>query len=192
MVYLKERFGVSYAQAACVFLASALGAAIWTPTIGRLLDRLGCRRVMLLILVAGPVTMLPWLALQKTSVPLPFIGHDVPQPILLLSLVALVLGGLYSGSWVTQVRFTQLLTTPEGRTVSMGLHWTLTGLVAAAGPLTAGWIKDHFHSPYLTYYQFLILLHVALSWLVAIPLVYGIHDPAAPKIPPKGRNETAG
>jgi MFS family permease len=181
MVYLKERFGVSYGQAALVFLASALGSALWTPTIGRQLDRWGSRRVMLMILLAGPVTMLPWLALTHGTIQLAFLPHPLPQPIVLLFLVSLVLGGLYSGSWVTQVRFTQLLTKPKGRTVSMGMHWTIVGVIAALGPLAAGWTKDHFHSDRLTYYQFLVLLHVAITWAVALPLVWGIHDPGSPR-----------
>jgi MFS family permease len=178
MVYLKEQFGTTYGQAAVVFIASAIGAAIWTPAIGRLLDRWGGRRVMLLLILLGPFTMLPWLALSGGSWHLPLVARPIPQPVVLLSFVALVLGGIYSGSWVSQVRFTQLLTNPSGRTVAMGLHWTIVGLVASFGPLLAGLIKDHFHSPYLNYYQLLILLHVALAWLVALPLVWGIHDPA--------------
>lgn len=186
MVYLKERFGVSYGQAALVFLASALGSAIWTPGIGRMIDQWGSRRVMLSILALGPITMLPWLFLTKGAVNVPLLAHPLPQPIVLLFLVSLVLGGLYSGSWVTQVRFTQLLTAPAGRTVSMGLHWTIVGLVAAWGPVTAGWIKDHFQSPRLTYFQFLVLLHVGITWLVALPLVWGIHDPGARPVEPQG------
>ena len=96
-------------------------------------------------------------------------------------MVSLVLGGIYSGSWVCQVRFTQLLTVPSGRTVAMGLHWTITGVIASFGSLAAGLIKDHFSSPYLSYYQLLVLLHLGLTWGVALPLVRGISHAGRPE-----------
>ncbi len=177
MVYLKESFGVTYGQTALVFLASAIGAALWTPSVGKLIDRWGGRRVMLVLLLLSPLAMLAWLPLAREAMSLPFRDTPLPQPIVILSLASLVLGGLYSGSWVCQVRLSQMLTIPAGRTVSMGMHWTIVGLTASLGPLIAGLVKDHFHSAHLSYYQLLVLLHILLTWAVVVPLVKGIRDP---------------
>lgn len=181
MVYLKEHFGASYSQAALVFVAAGLGAALWTPRIGHLIDRWGGRRVILGLIAGGPVLMLAWLGGGQTALVVPFLKTPLPHAVVLLAGVSLVLSGLYSGMWVCQVRLTQALTTAAGRTIAMGLHWSIVGTVGSLGPLFAGWMKDHYvHAalPWgLTYYGLLVLLHVLLAWGVAFPLVYGL--PAA-------------
>lgn len=178
MVYLKEHFGASYSQAALVFVAAGAGSALWTPQIGRLIDRWGGQRVLLGLMASGPVAMLAWLGASHATMAVPLLGAPVPQAVALACAVSLPIGAIYSGAWMCQVRLTQALTTAAGRTVAMGLHWSGVGLVGSLGPLFAGWMKDHFSGASapggLTYYGVLVLLHAVLAWGVALPLVCGI------------------
>jgi hypothetical protein len=68
----------------------------------------------------------------------------------------------------------------------MAVHWSLVGLIGTCGALGAGWIKDHLGrsgAPLLdgwhgsSYFQILVLIHVALAWGVALPLVARIAEP---------------
>ncbi len=172
MAYLKNQFGATYSEAAIVFVAAGLGAALWTPLLGRWMDRWGARRVFLGLIATGPLGMLLWLGASGERI------RGLPQAVLLLSFASLVLGGIYAGGWLCQVRYTQSLTGAEGRTVAMGLHWSIVGLIGSMGPLFAGWVKDHFVPlpalPGLTYYGLLVMVHLALAWGVAWPLIYSL------------------
>jgi MFS family permease len=174
--YLKERFGTNYSEAAFVFVASAIGGSLWTPTAGRLIDRWGGRRVLLCLVIVAPLLMLVWLGASATRWQLPFLPAAVPQAVVLMSAASLLLGGLYASVWVCQVRLTQALTVPAGRTVAMGLHWSIVGLIGSTGPLFAGWVKDHVPGQCwgLNYFKLLVLLHLLLAWGLAFPLVHGI------------------
>lgn len=182
MVYVREAFGATYAQASWIFIAAAIGAVLWTPRIGHWIDQWGGRRVMLLLTGVGPVFMLAWLFVTPGRWALPLASAvPVPQPIVLLGLVSLVMGGFYSAGWVCQVRLTQAVTTPAGRTVAMGVHWSLVGLIGSLGALFAGWIKDHLPADWLgvvipggapwSYFQALVILHALVAWLVVRPMV---------------------
>lgn len=181
MVYLKEQFGATYAQASWVFIAAAVGGVLWTARIGHWIDLWGGRRVMLLLTGIGPFFMLPWFFLTPAKWHIPFLGHaPVPQAVLLICAASLLAGGFYSATWVCQVRLTQAYTGTAGRTVAMGVHWSLVGLIGACGPLAAGWIKDHVHfdgirtvipggAP-LSYFHVLLALHLLLAWAVVWPM----------------------
>lgn len=184
IVYLKEAFGVSYAQASWVFVASAIGAILWTPRIGHTIDHRGARRTILLLMKVGPLCTLAWLFVSPMRFHLGGSAlASVPQPIVLIGAVSLIVGGVYMGVTLCQMRLTQVLTSGTGRTVAMGLHWSLVGLLGSLGPLAAGWIKDHFPGPGIvvaswlapiSYFQVLVLIQVALAWLVAYPLIRSI------------------
>ncbi|MES2570465.1 MAG: MFS transporter [Verrucomicrobiota bacterium] len=178
VVYLKESFGVTYAQASMVFIASAIGAILWTPRIGRMIDQRGARRTLLYLMGIGPGFTLAWLFVTPGQWQIPGLGL-IPQPILLIGAASLMVGGLYAGVTLCQVRLTQVLTTASGRTVAMGLHWSLVGVIGTVGALAAGWMKDHLSfghfclveglAPF-SYFQVLILIQVALAWGVALPV----------------------
>ncbi len=181
MVYLKEQFGATYVQASWVFIASAIGAVLWTPRIGHWIDVWGGRRVMLLLTGLGPLFMLPWLFLPSAKWSIPFLGAaPVPQAVLVVCAASLLAGGFYSATWMCQVRLTQDYTSTAGRTVAMGVHWSLVGLIGACGSISAGWIKDHVQfdstrtlvpggAP-LSYFHVLVALHLLLAWAVVCPL----------------------
>jgi MFS family permease len=174
--YLKEHFGTTYSEAALVYVASAVGGSLWAPTAGRMVDRYGGRKVALWLVFGSPLVMLIWLGASGARWHLPLFSSPVPQAVVLMSAASLLLGGLYAGVWVCQVRLTQAFTTTAGRTVAMGLHWSIVGLLGSLGPLIAGWVKDHVHERMwgMNYFQLLVVLHLVLAWGLAFPLVYGI------------------
>jgi MFS family permease len=186
MVYVKEGFGASYGQASWLFVASALGAVLWTTTIGHWIDLHGGKKIMRFLIGWAPVTMLAWLFVTPHAWPLPFVGGTpIPQPIYLMGLVSLVLGGFYSATWVCQVRLTQVLTKPAGRTVAMAVHWSIVGFIGSLGALFAGWLKDNLPAGWpgtifpggapWGYFQVLVILHCLLAWLIVRPMIRRLH-----------------
>ena len=185
VVYLKESFGASYSQASWIIIASALSAVFWAPWIGRLIDRWGARKVALRLMAIGPIGTLAWFFASPVQWQHPLLGPTpVPQAVVLISAMSLLVGGLYGGAQLCQMRLTQAHTTSAGRTVAMAVHWSIVGLITALGPLAAGAIKDHFPAglaaialpggtPF-SYFQVLILLQLAIAWGIALPLVRGI------------------
>jgi hypothetical protein len=182
MVYVKDAFGATYSQASWIFIASCLGGILWTPRIGHWMDRIGARAVLTRLVTIGPLTMLGWLAVSTNRWAIPGRAFaTIPAAVALMCLISLVLGGLYAGAYLCQIRLTQAHTTSEGRTVAMGVHWSMSGLIASLGPLAAGWIKDHLAGRTLTpwhsdgapmsYFQLLVVLHALLAWGVALPLL---------------------
>jgi Major Facilitator Superfamily len=182
MAYVKNAFGATYSQASWIFIASSLGAILWTPRIGHWMDHVGARTVLTRLITIGPLSMLGWLFVSKARWAAPGgASATMPAAVALMCLVSLVLGGFYAGAYLCQIRLTQAHTTPEGRTVAMGVHWSMSGLIASLGPLAAGWIKDHVAGRTLppwhaggapmSYFQLLVLLHAVLAWGVALPLI---------------------
>ena len=180
IVYLKEAFAASYSQASCIVIASALGAVICAPRLGHAIDRYGARAVALRLIVCGPLCTLAWFFVSPARWRIPLLGLT-PQPVLLISTMSLAVGGLYAGMQLCQLRLTQAHTGSAGRTVALAVHWSIVGLIGMLGPLLAGWIKDHFPASWSTltlpcgaafsYFQILIVLHLAIAWGVALPLV---------------------
>ncbi len=182
MDYVKEALGATYSQASWLFIASGIGAVLWTPRIGHWMDHVGAAAVLKRLIAFAPIPMLGWLLVPSAHLPLPGSGTGtVPGAVLLMCAVSLVLGGLYAGAYLCQVRLTQAHTNPEGRTIAMAIHWSIAGLIASFGPLASGWIKDHIAGRTLaawypggapfSYFQLLVLLHAAIAWGVALPLV---------------------
>ncbi len=183
MTYVRDAFHATYAQASWLFMASGIGAVIWTPRIGHWIDRIGGREVALRLMAIGPLLMLVWLYASDARWSVPFLpgGESVPVPLAMMCVISLLLGGAYAGMWVCQVRLTQSHTTPSGRTIAMGLHWSVVGLIAALGPLAAGWIKDRLVEGSLSfggfgggktgYFHVLVVLQAILAWGVAWPLI---------------------
>jgi MFS family permease len=179
MVYVKEQFGATYGQASWIFVASALGAVLWTAMIGHWIDLWGARKVLLRLTIVGPVSMLTWLCVPAGT--LSFGGQPLSLSIITVAVLSLLIGGFYSGTWVAQVRLTQALTAPAGRTVAMGVHWSAVGLIGSCGALFAGWVKDHLPSGWpgsilsnlapWTYFQVLVILHVLLAWVIVRPML---------------------
>ncbi len=184
VVYLKQAFSASYSQASLLLVASAFGSILSARRIGHFIDLYGARRVAVRLMCAGSAMSLAWFFVSSARVDftLPLLGPQaIPQAVLLMSVASIPIGGLYAGVLLCQLRLSQIHTAPEGRTVTMAVHWSLVGLMASAGPMLAGFIKDHFPaalsritlpcgSP-LSYFQIIIVIQIALIWLVAAPLL---------------------
>ena len=178
MAFVKDSLGANYAQASWIFIAGGLGVVIWTPQVGRWIDVKGGRETLLRLMRWGPALMLAWLVVPAGIIR--FNGMaPIPAGVLFLCAMSLVVSGVYAGVWVCQVRLTQSHTTRANRTVAMGLHWSIAGLMASLGPLASGWIKDHAASLSLhlgssmtpfTYFQLLVLIHVIVAWGIAVPI----------------------
>lgn len=184
VVYLKQNFGATYSQASLLLVASAFGGIVFASRIGHFIDRHGARRVALWLMLIGSAISLAWFFVSPAIVhfTIPLLGPQaIPQSVLLMSAASIPIGGFYAGVLLCQYRLTQLHTAPEGRTVTMAVHWSLVGLMASAGPMIAGFIKDHFPAalsritlPFgapFSYFQIIIVLQFALIWLVAAPLL---------------------
>jgi MFS family permease len=184
VVYLKESCGATYTQASLLLIASSIGGIVWTPWIGRLIDRHGARRVIVRLMLVGSTTTLTWFFVGPARIhfSVPFLGpQTIPQAVLLMSAASLVIGGFYSGVLLCQLRLSQMHTPSEGRTVPMAVHWSLVGLMASIGPMIAGLIKDHFPAAWnqhllpsgtpFSYFQVIILLQMLIISLVAVPLL---------------------
>jgi hypothetical protein len=184
IVYLKEALDATYLQASGVFAASALGGILWTPRIGAWVDRYGAARTAFWLMLLGPLISLAWLWVGPT--PIAFGKTSIPLGVLVGGAASLLLGGAYAGVTLCQMRLTQELTAPEGRTVAMGLHLAVVGTLGAIGALSAGWIKDHLTLPAFqlgpalapfSYFQVLILIQAGLAWGIAAPLISKLCTP---------------
>jgi hypothetical protein len=158
--------------------------------IGRSIDRFGADRIAAVLFVLGPIGSLVWMFLGPGRLPVGALGplaflwpNGFPIAVLVVCLGALAMGGFYGMAHVCQTRLSQAHTPVEGRTISMAVHWSLVGLIAAPAPLIAGWIKDHFPPGWRTafpwggafdYFQVIILAHAGVAILIALPVLLAL------------------
>jgi hypothetical protein len=183
VVYLHDAFGASYSQASCLVLASAFGAILWSHQIGHGIDRYGARRVAMFLAGVGPLFTLAWFFASPSHLHLPLFGA-IPQPVVLMSIASLIIGGCYAGMQFCQFRMTQASTGLAGRTVAMAVHWSFVGLIGALGALAGGWLKDHVPASWsaiavpggapFSYFHVIIAVQVLLAWAVALPLLWSV------------------
>lgn len=180
VVYLHDAFGATYTQASWLVLASAAGGILWSHQVGRRIDQYGARRVAMFLAAVGPLFTLSWFLASPSPIHLPLLGA-IPQPVALMCVASLIIGGCYAGMQLCQYRMTQELTGSAGRTVAMAVHWSIVGLVGALGALSGGWIKDHVPAAWstitvpggapLSYFHIIIAVQVLLAWFVVLPLL---------------------
>lgn len=191
MVHLKETFGASFSQASCVFLCNALGAVLFTPLLGRWMDRSGAVPVLLRLLALAPVSQMGWWLAPGGSLTL--WGTVLPRAVLWMLPVSLIQGALMTGALLCQFRLTQMFTSARGRTVSMALHWSIAGIGGAAGSILAGVLQDQWHSgsagregliPGWTAFDALVLVQALLTWLGALPLLRACLTPGSARPEP--------
>jgi MFS family permease len=202
LVYLKRDFGVTYSQLAALAIAGSLGAIISGYHFGVAMDRIGARRLTAIIFLATPLPLAAWLFLNRSTITIgPFV---FPQPIAILAVAGIASGALYSTVLICQYRLASELTSPQGRTMSMAVHWSFVGLLSALGPTAGGLVMDYFPSPgrfHLTipsglpfsFYDVQLILFTALLWFVSLPLLLAIRPPtpaptAAPHPTPLRQN----
>jgi MFS family permease len=179
-VYLKENFDVLYIHLSALQVANMASGVIASFVAIRLVQHIGIRTFGLLMVIIAPLFHIFWFFLQtNTSIALPLIGN-IPQPILLLFIGSFAAGGIYANVGMLQFNLLTALAPTDGRTMAIAVHWSVVGLISAAGPLIGGWIKDWFAANPLTwtlptgapfsYAQAILLLHALLIWAVVFPL----------------------
>lgn len=183
-VYLKTTFGVTYTHLSAIQLTGMLSSVVSSFVGGRLINRLGLRTFGLAMIIMIPVFSTAWFFLNGNITGLvPVLGR-VPQPVMVLCYSSLIAGGVFAGVGMLQLNLLSVLAPNEGRTMAMAVHWTLVGLLSAAGPVAGGWIKDYFTAhpidlqlyagtPF-SYFHILILLHNVMIWFVMLPLLMKI------------------
>lgn len=182
-LYLRRSFDASYTQLAAFTVCSSLGTVAASPLWGKVMDHVGERTFSLGILFVAPLFALQWLFLTagESAFSLPLLGPLVlPSAILQICIFSVVSGGLYTGVPLSQLVLASAVTRKEGRTLAMAVHWTLVGAVGAVGPVVGGWIMDWAgdrtfgRTPAgqpLEAFHLLVLGHMAVSWLLALPLL---------------------
>jgi MFS family permease len=184
LVYLRRDFGVTYSQLAALGIAAALGAIVTGYGFGEIMDRIGARLLGAILLFATPLSLAPWLLVSHSALSAgPFV---FPQSIALLSLAGIVGGAISSAIVLCQFRLAAELSSPQGRTMSMAVHWSFVGLLGALGPTAGGLIMDNFPGrtrlmipsglPF-SFYHLQLILYTLLLWGVALPLLLAIRPP---------------
>jgi MFS family permease len=183
LVYLKRDFGVTYSQLAALSIAATLGAIVTGYGFGKIMDRVGARPLASILILAAPLPLAAWLFVDHRTVSIgPFI---LPQFIALLSVAGIVSGGLWSAVGLCQYRLAAELSSPQGRTMSMAVHWSFVGLLSALGPTAGGLVMDHFPNPArlqltiisglpFSFYNAQLILFTTLLLFVALPLMLAI------------------
>jgi MFS family permease len=185
VVYLKRDFHSTYSELASLAIAGSLGAIFTSYIFGHLIDRFGARLCAALLFLASPLTGLAWFFINVSSIRIGSLL--IPQAIALLCAASLVAGSLFSAVALCQMRLAALLSNPHGRTMSMAMHWSLIGLLAAPGSFVGGAIMDWFTAhPVLfllpgkinfSFYHALLLAFLVTTWCIALPLLLSIRMP---------------
>lgn len=187
IVYLKRDFQASYTQLSALNIASSLGTIFLGIPAGYLIDRLGARAFGAICLFLGPMFGLVWFFVSPTTLEMyiPLLGTcTVPQPVVLILCTNLLAGGIYAGVGLTQINLANTLAPQEGRTVAMAVHWSIVGVVGAAGPLVGGIVMDYLavnplpwilpFGAHFSFFHVLVILHVLTAWLLCVPLLLRI------------------
>lgn len=184
-IYLKRDFAVTYSQLAALSIAAALGAIVTGYGSGLLMDRIGARRLTAILMFAAPFPLAAWLWLRHSTISFgPFV---FPQSIAVLSVAGIVSGAIYSAVALCQFRLATGLSSPRGRTMSMAVHWSFVGLLAALGPTAGGLVMDYFPSPSrlsliipsglpFSFYHAQLILVTIIMWLISLPLLLAIRE----------------
>ena len=183
-LYLRRTFHASYTHLAAFTVCAALGTVVASPLWGKVMDHVGERTFALGMFAVAPLFGLQWFLLPTGSLSfgLPLLGAvSIPAAVLQVCVVGILSGGFYTGAPLAQMVLTSAVTKKEGRTLAMAMHWTLVGALGAAGPAVGGWIMDWTANhpmpwqlptgPPLAGFHVLVLAHMLISWLIALPLL---------------------
>jgi MFS family permease len=188
VVYLRQDFHASYTDLAWLAMAGPVGALVAGWPLGLMIDRIGARSIGALMMVLGPVVgLICWLGVRPGDVVLPvWGGASVPVFMAVLMPTNLVCGVLYSAVGLCQLHLVNTLTGRQGRMLVLGLYWSVSGLMAAAGPIVGGWVMDwllahplkwELHPGMaLSYFHVLLIVQTALASLLASSLLCRVHE----------------
>jgi HEAT repeat protein len=192
-VYLKQVFHVTYSELALTNICASIAAVGAGFLLGRVIDRVGARPFTIVMMTVAPMFGIFWFVLTAGSVTvsLPWLGErSVRQAILIMATQSLISGGLYSAVGLGHLTLLGSLAPREGRTIAMAVHWTIVGLLGAAGPLCAGVVADFFAAhpsswtlfggTHFHFVHVVAIAHMLLVWLVALPILKRIRTPTEP------------
>jgi MFS family permease len=186
-IYLNRAFNVSYSAMSLLMIAATIGASLAGILWSYVMDRVGARNFGAIMMLVAPLMGAAWFFVRDTTVelPLPLVANPhVFQPMLLLVVASVFAGLFYSGVGLAQISLLAALTPSEGRTLAMAVHWSVVGLIGAAGPVVGGAIMDGMDAFMRTrpawtmptgtvfgFFHLLILVQLVLTWLVAVRLL---------------------
>ncbi len=183
-VYLKREFGASYSGLSALTICGSVSTILASVVSSYLVDRIGPRAFAVVLMCVAPVFGISWFVVTAApiAIPLPFIGtFHTTQALLVACGTSLLGGGVYGAVGLCHLSLLGALAPKRGRMLAMAVHWTLVGLVGAAGPVVGGYIVDALTAfpprmqllggTHLSYAQVLAVLHAALIWIVAVPFM---------------------
>jgi len=181
-VYLKRYYEFTYVHQSLMPVFGSIGAILAGLTLGRMIDRVGSRAVLLALVFAGPLSGTGWIFMTSDMA---VVGSfSIPKALFVASGVHVIGGFLYGGIGVCQLQMVHGLTPPGQRLFGTAFFWVMIGLIAALGPLAGGSIVDFFDEHPLTltlptgdpvaFFHVLVLLHALVIWLIAFPLLRGL------------------
>jgi len=181
-IYLKQVFHMPYSQISIIQIAASGGSILASFIAASLMDRMGARVYVSLMALLAPLFSFAWLLIVPDAR-----LFGLPQPAVIMCISNALAGGVIAGVIISQLNLAAVLTPVNGRTMAMAVHWSIVGVVSAAGPLLGGWIMDHFVShpsslilpnglPF-SYIHAILLLHLLITWLIALPLFMSVRTP---------------
>ena len=182
-IYLKQVFHMPYSQISIIQIAASGGSIIASFIAAALMDRMGARVYASLMALLAPLFSFAWLLIVPDAT-----LFGLPQPAVIMCISNALAGGVIAGVIISQLNLAAVLTPVNGRTMAMAVHWSIVGVVSAAGPLLGGWIMDRFIShpssfilpnglPF-SYIHAILLLHMLITWLIALPLFMSVRAPS--------------
>ena len=133
VAYLLRDLGLSYFALGLLYTVQPVAAMLASPLCGRLVDRIGCR----------PMMVLGLLVLTPCAVVYLFIPPEAPLRAYWLLPWTYFLAGWGSAAWsVAQTTMMYKLSKAEGREVQFGAFSVVVGLFSAPMPLLGGWIVN--------------------------------------------------
>jgi MFS family permease len=142
-VFLKRQFDATYTHLALLTITFSTGAIVAGFFWGKAMDAIGARTFGTIVLLAIPLFSLPWFLLSTREYSLPWLGRT-PEAIVVYALVNFLAGAFFSGVTLCQLNLVTTLTTQYSRTLAVGLHFCVTGLVGSIGPTVGGYMMERF------------------------------------------------
>lgn len=181
---LKRHYGATYMHLSWLSIASAVGIILSSFLWAYFMDRLGARNFGVIMMILAPLFGMAWFFMPQKMVvwTLPLAGSvAMPYAIALLVITNLLAAAFYAGVGLSQISLLGALSSREGRTMAMAVHWAIVGLMAALGPIAGGAIMDAFEAhpiivrlpmgTPLNFFHVSIVVQCGVTWLIAVPLL---------------------
>ncbi len=192
-IYMKRVFNVNYSELAAVIILSTIGIILFSILAGYLIERMGARTLSVVVMCLAPLFSISWFLVTDAPVVLNlgiFGQLETTQVVVLITLVSLFSGGVYSMITVCHLAMLSELAPKRGRTLAIAVHMCLIGLLTAIGTACGGKVVDYITahpfsiclsgSTLLNYTQVLHTFHAVVIWTVALPLLLSVRTESEP------------